>query len=578
MGNYNRTSVKDEDNKIIPMNFDAKFYFERALVHLDRNNLSKALKYFWKTVDVEPKNPVHYCNIAGLLSELGRYKESNELLIYVVEKLDSDMTECYYYLANNYANMEELESSFKYIHRYLEVSPEGEYANEAIEMKSYIAIEIEEISGTDDEEKELYITHYNAKSFLEEGKFYEAIKKLKELVESHPEFVAARNNLALAYFYIGKIDKAIEESNTVLEKESTNIHAMCNLANFYQHLNAKKDFNNILNMLRKIFPFQKDHQHKLATTFAILGDHEMAFKHLKYIIQKYKVFNPSLLHYGAVAAFNMKQYSLAQKWWERINKYDIDEDVSEFYLNLAIEIEKKDNNLTLPIYCYQYSLPFEELINQLKLNPEQNKNIFTLASFNWGLEHGDEKMKEQIVLGLALVKDDDAEKILRDFLIDNQQSLSLKKKALIALEGMNAEPPYIMEKNGKIIEMNRQTPELSVWKDNWIEILDLIEKNMSEKYNVIELYDAKTLWYEFISKTHPNTPLIRKTEGWVAALEYVVAKMHQKSITIEKLVDKYGVSKQTISKNVKLLDEVLHVNKKIKNTYSAQKQFDNLFS
>ena len=53
----------------------------------------------------------------------------------------------------------------------------------------------------------------------------------------YPDYLAARNNLALAYYYMGLFSKAKETIGEVLEQEPGNLHALCNLAIFYQNEN-----------------------------------------------------------------------------------------------------------------------------------------------------------------------------------------------------------------------------------------------------------------------------------------------------------------------------------------------------
>src|SRR6185437_6364197 len=93
--------------KIIPIQLDATFFFERAVRSLDRFHYDKALKYFRRAVEYEPDNPVNHCNMAGILSEMGQYEESNKILTHILTELEPSMTECHFYKANNYANMEQ---------------------------------------------------------------------------------------------------------------------------------------------------------------------------------------------------------------------------------------------------------------------------------------------------------------------------------------------------------------------------------------------------------------------------------------------------------------------------------------
>ena len=232
-----------------------------------------------------------------------------------------------------------------------------------------------------------------------------------------------------------------------------------------------------------------------------------------------------------------------------------------------LQLLSKDGPFELPIYTYQYEIPIEEEIHQLQISGNEEGNPFFLYSFLWGLQHGDEKTKAHILLGFTLLEHEETEYILRQFLLKEKEPLSLKKKALIALEEINVDPPYRLKINGKDIEMDRQTPDFSVWKNNWLEVLEHIEKSFNGRYSVIEMYDAKILWYEFISQTYPKTPQIRKIEGWVAAIEFLVAKMHRKPVPITKLANKYEVAKQTISKHIHSFEEILQVDKKVKNTF-----------
>jgi len=562
MGKSDRISANNQDNKIISMALDANFFFERALHYLDRNNYTKALKYFWRTVDAEPNNPVHYCNIAGLLSEMEKFNESNEMLLYVVEKIDPSLAECYYYLANNYAHLEEFETSYKYINRYLEVAPNGEYVEDAKEILEYLRDEVDHpIMEEEQETKELLVLHQKAKQLLEDGDFHKAIKQLQQMVEDYPDFLAAKNNLALAYFYIGNSYEAINHSKFVLEQERTNIHALCNLAIFYQQLNEQKELEYILAALRKIELLDTEALYKLATTFAILGDHEMAFKHTQRIIRKINSTDKVILHYGAVAAFNTGKYETAKKWWEQILRLDSRAQIAQFYLTQLQSVS--ESAFLLPTFCYQYELPFNEMIRMLQIQPDLLVHPFVHRSVSWGIEHLDNVMKEQLLLILGLFKDlkeIDVEGILRSFLLSDNQAISLKKRVLLVLDEMNAESPYKVSINGKIVEMERQIPDFSLWKKQWLDIIKMLEKQLPSRYSIVELYDAKMLWYDFISHNYPNVPQIRKVEGWVAAIEYIIADTHGRKVTIEELANSYGVSKQTVSKHIHVLDNTFEYN------------------
>jgi tetratricopeptide (TPR) repeat protein len=139
------TSMKDKDrtrvsrqNNVISMRLDASFFFERGVKFLQRNDLRRALKAFRRTVEYEPMNPVNHCNLAGVLSEMGDFEASNEVLLHILNNLDPSMAECQFYLANNYANLGRYDIAEEYVLKYLDAAPEGEYVEDAEEMLSVL--------------------------------------------------------------------------------------------------------------------------------------------------------------------------------------------------------------------------------------------------------------------------------------------------------------------------------------------------------------------------------------------------------------------------------------------------------
>ncbi|TCS81782.1 tetratricopeptide repeat protein [Tepidibacillus fermentans] len=555
MDKQNRMTAKQKNN-VIPMAFDADFFFERAMHYLEQHNYTKVLKYLWKSVEYDSSNPVHYCNIAGILAEMGRFEESTRLLLYVVEKLDPNLKECYFYLASNYTYLDDLESSYHYVKYYLEIDPNGEYADEAKEMLDYVAYELElSEEQRENDNMQLLIWHRQAKRAIEEGKYYEAIKLLLRILEINPDFIIARNNLSLAYFYMGNVNKAIEQAELVLEREQTNIHALANLAIYYHHLQDKKRYENYLTILKKVVPFHREGLYKLATTFGILGEDEFSFKYLKKMI-KDGIGDWLVFHYGAIAAFNTKRYEIAAKWWKQL-LVNRPSKVAEFYLELLNWIEKEPNG-QLPNLPYLHQVPFPDWLDTIEEDPVQYfHQSFLRFVILRSLKYGDELTKERAVAILYFVEAEDTEEILRQLLVDDQQSFSLKKKVLFILEDMDAIPPYRLKWNLRLIDKGRLTPEKKHWKPSWIKVMEILEEEMIERYSFLEILHAKELWYHFLAKTIPDTPQIRKAEGWAAAIEYMISYLREKPMTIERLGERYLVSDLTILKNIKRLQEVL---------------------
>ena len=132
------------------------------------------------------------------------------MLQHVLEKVDPDFVEGYFYMANNWAYLEEYELAEECVLRYLEADENGEYREEAEEMLQMISELLGRPPRTLRPRKEwmLHNIHDKARRLLEEGRFAEATQLLERIVAEEPSFTAARNNLTLAYFYQGRLEEA----------------------------------------------------------------------------------------------------------------------------------------------------------------------------------------------------------------------------------------------------------------------------------------------------------------------------------------------------------------------------------
>ncbi|PYI51309.1 tetratricopeptide repeat protein [Paenibacillus flagellatus] len=544
---------------VINVQMDATFFFERAVHSLDRHRYDRALKYFRRAVEFEPENPVNHCNLAGVLSETGEYEESNRILQHIVEQIDPSMTECYFYMANNYANMENYEAAEEALVYYLEHDSNGHFLEESEEMMELLGYELERPTKlTSIKSREGMFEHDKARTLLEEGKFSEAVRILEKLVKKTPDFMAARNNLALAYYYMGLFDKAMSTIRQVLELEPGNLHALCNLAIFHQHNGEREPLDELLVCLRKTYPMHYDHVFKLATTMGILSEHETAYRLFRRLLKTGESgLDPCLYHYTAVAAYNIGKYAEAEKLWRTVEKLDPGTDVPRYYmeqLKEAVNGNKKQVG-------YHYHLPFEEQFRAMEISadgiPDQLKrDPLVRSSFFWALRHGDVETKLQVIQAFGMIADSEVEDALREFLLDPAEDEYLKKVAIFVLRSMRAKEPIFVNLDGREtpLQSSPWSPNLPVWKDKWQSVMETALRKMDKRYDMIQQHDLETLWVEFLTRVYPNAPKIGKVEGWAAALEYLTAKMHRRAISYHEVAVRYGISVATVSKNVKVID------------------------
>ncbi|WP_281890767.1 tetratricopeptide repeat protein [Paenibacillus sp. YYML68] len=572
MENKKRVLPKPATN-VVPMKRDATFFFEKAVQSLDRFHYDKALKYFRRAAEYEPENPVNHCNLAGLLSEMGNYEESNVILQHVLDRIDPTMTECYFYMANNFANMEKYESAEKAIVHYLENDPNGQFLEESEEMMELLRLELDRPTKLSTiKSREGLFEHDQARSLLEEGKFSEAVRLLEKLIRTHPEFIAARNNLALAYYYMGLFEKSVAMIKQVLELEPGNLHALCNLAIFYQHFGDKNELSELLELLRKTYPFHQDHVFKLATTMGILSEHEQAYRLFKRLLKGGEATDdPCLHHYAAVAAYNTGRLHDAEKLWRQVQKLDPGSEIPKFYLNIVGQThEHKDMSDPsaadgVAQVSYHYQLPFEEQLRTIDKSRSENglpeqlkKDPLVRASFFWALRHGDSNTKLQVIQAFALLADEEVKDVLSEFIALPDEDDYLKKVAIFVLRSLGVQRPLqaVLEGCRTTVAPSPHSPNLPVWDPKWQTVMEVALRHMARRYDMVQQYDLQTLWVEYLTRVFPEVPKITKVEGWAAALEYWIARMHRRTLSFQELANRYGVSAVTVSKNAKSIDAV----------------------
>ncbi|WP_028594377.1 tetratricopeptide repeat protein [Paenibacillus assamensis] len=518
--------------KIVAFPVDGAAYAERGMKALERLRYDKALTYFRKAVQCEPDNPIHQCNLAGVLAESGQFEESNQILEHVVHHVEPEMTDCFYYMANNCAYLEQFEQAEALLRHYLKEDPYGAYAEEAEEMlqmlmndmhhsnqpvrskaerlkekkeqlsESFSSKEVEddvveeqEHFNSDDESE---ISHERARALLEEGKFIEAERMLLEVLEQDPDYLAARNNLALAYYYMGRFDEAVSTLENVLERDSGNLHALCNLVIFEKHAGNDVRVADLVQVLSKTEPFHQEHAFKLATTMGSLGEHSEAYRHLKRLIVKGAVSDASVYHYAAVAACHVNRYDEAGRWWATCRRLDNESGVAAYYIEQLQQVV--DGKLD-PMPSYHYRIPYEEERRRQEQKLKRHMNTVNFksseglqavreddpaaletaaweqqlktdplvrSSLFWALRFGETGTKLQALQAIHLLHDEEAKEALHNLLLDPAQELYLKQVAFYMLRKMGVEGPITFEMQGE--ELSQSSNHLANHLPEWKEV------------------------------------------------------------------------------------------------------------
>ncbi|MCI0182747.1 tetratricopeptide repeat protein [Sulfoacidibacillus ferrooxidans] len=548
---------RGKKSKIVPFEPDAAFFFERGVRYLNRHDLSRALKSFERAVQCEPSNAVNHCNLAGVLSELGDFEKSNEILHSVLTDLAPEMAECYFYMANNYANLGEYELAEEHVVKYLEVDPTGEFAPDADEMLDVL---IHEFGGGDilresrRKQHESTKEHDLARTLLEEGKFHEAIGLLAKEIELQPEAVAARNNLALAKYYLGHVDAAIELTREVLELEPMNVHALCNLAVFIRQRGEHEEYRQLISLLTKLMPLQFDQGYKLATTLGILGEHQAAYRIFLQLVQFGDRHDPTLYFALAAASANQHRLKQAKQWLLEVQALDPDSGIADYYLQeMDRGIEKGDRVLL----SYSYQLPFHLRSN---MNAQVHSGAFAKvgawakdpsvrSSLYFALFRGPRATKREALQALAVLHDTETIHILRDFVKDPTQGEDMIWNGLFVLQMMHVIGSIDVYMGGQMTTI--QLPTKAEHMLSWNPTLEAVFRDVQSAFTVrdSDLIDvAYDIWVRYLMNVYSDLPKIVKRSVWSAALEYVVRRTAGRTEPQAIVASRYEVSVKALAK------------------------------
>ncbi|PWA12592.1 hypothetical protein DCC39_05045 [Pueribacillus theae] len=520
---------RKERAQIIPFTQNGEYFFQRALSYYHQNHLFKAKKYLLRAVKLDDKEPVYIGQLAAVLSELGEYTESNKWLYYLLSEVDPSAAECYFFLANNYVHLGLFEKAEDEALYYLELEPHGEFAQDAEELLAFIGSEALHELG----ENVIIRKHSQAKEKMEAGEFQHAISLFQEMINEHPSFWAAYNNLALAYFYSGKKEKAVSTLEEVLTKNPGNLHALCNLALFLYFIGFHRQSEQIKHKLKTVYPIHHDQRYKLGSTFALLREHEYAFKWLSSVRQTTLVEEIPFYHWLAVSAFMTGREKTAKTSWEHIKKIDPESEVAPHYL-----AELKKGTLTPDAVDYHYRLP------------EKDKTYFNFLTE--GLKDNE---KTKLVHLYILRKNFHKEgyESLQSFCKSEKEPLYLKELASGVMLNQVPGKPVVIKHEGLEMIYKADT-ELPATITTGLKVIAKLQESLKPG----ELNDViYRLWANLFKYACLHNMPFENSDGWSAAIEYSWKKQKGSKVAQKEIASFYNISVATVSKYAKKIKHFL---------------------
>ncbi len=567
-------------NKVITFERGAEFYFDLGYKYIQKGKLKTALRYVEKAAGMKPQDSFLQFNYAGLLAELGDIDRSTQVLINIVKNLDPDYLECYFGLGCNYLQMQKIKKSYEYFSLYLEKDPEGEFSEEAEELMEMLTMIKDANNNLDDDELEkIYKIEEEAIDHLEKREYEKATQKFETVVQMLPNAVPARNNLSLAYYYLGFIDKAIELAREVIVYEENNVHANCNLAIFYNKQGSDSWVEKQLRVLGKIHTDNEEYLYKIGDTYGSLGRHSDAYKAFKKLLAIDPV-NPMYVHFTAIAAYNNGRYKESIRLWEKLSSLDKENVLSDFYSGAAARQLENTVEEEKGSFPYIYQLPREEIKNRLdiiyrfiemdgeKCREELSADKHMTEIIYYGMNYDKYFLRKLIFNKIKNSKLTELEPAIRKFMLRDDVENYVKMESVFLLNSIGAKEPYTVNFDGETKNVTIDSldfPE-SEWKSQWGQVKQKAIAMMRGCYRRPYKKIVEDIWYEFIKSTFPEVPEIEDVGVWAAALEYTYCRLCNAEASGLLLAQKYNIISDALFEKAEI------INNAIKNKFQCTKE------
>ncbi|GGH76092.1 tetratricopeptide (TPR) repeat protein [Pullulanibacillus pueri] len=494
------SSKKSQVISFIP---DGEYYFQKGITAYQKGELNRARKFVGRAIAFNPTDSEYLCQQAAILAELEEFEASNQLLKKVVYELDETMTECFFFIANNLAHIGRYEEALQEVKRYISYEPKGGFIEEARELYKLLLTESEDPFF---EEESYIVDHEKGRQALERGEFWEAIAYFKKVIANQPSYWAAYNNLAVAYYSLGRTKLAFEVLEEVLDHDPGNIHALCNRLTFYYQMGQSDRVNTLYPTIKNIYPLYPEHRSKLGATFFFLGDYEMAYYWLK-SAESAGAWDQSFYYWLALSAFRLGKEKVALKAWEQVDFFS-DSSFQPFEYGKIRDMleaeDAKDNPLVHSLLTQQ--------LNEGEPEPKVF-SLFLLSHFN------------------------------------TEKSLHLLKSV-----SRNRKEHHGIRKVASALIEKVQQGEAS--RDYGLLIMTILEEKMGTGLPLIDQYGLYYLWKQVYERDVDITD-VHEATIWAAGLEYLWIKRQSKPVSQSEIATKYGLSLYRVRKVLVQLQRIL---------------------
>ncbi len=501
----------------------------RARRKAEEDLLPEALQDMRMALKIRPGDPVIILEMADTLSVMGRYDQSNELLLPHLSDPNLKCPQAYTIAGKNFLELREESHARDCLELALSMDPDEDLA--------YYIMSLMDAADEDEEEDSLPQLHIVGRDEDSYGRAMDLLKNRKH-------------------------DKALKVLDEHLRDHPSDIRALCAKAAALNESDRKKEADEILDSLcSKQFEEPEDVA-VLAQTLGWVGRHGDVLKVLGDTPEEYPEM-PVLSHMKAASLYNLGQFARAREIWRRLLLIDPEDTVFSWFEKQArLASEGKQECRRVP---YMQTVPAAEVMRRIRqLSVFSARNDLTLEeiqkdpdlaeTIRWMLEEESDTDRTGLLQALFLLRGREAESDFRKLLVRRSISADEKKDILGFLRHMDAKEPYIVLMDDGLVEAKVRIMESETLA------MDKVESILIEKCTIIAASPEDpekivSFWHRCCAEADYSFD-VHNPEAWAAAVLYVYLQIYGEGekITQKEAAERFGVSVSTVSRIVRVLN------------------------
>ena len=448
-----------ETGVVIPFRQNAEFYFQRGNKYLMDDDLSKAEQYLRKAYEMEPDHMEYMLTFAEALHRLHQYEESLSVLLTSLGGVEEPQTEVLFGIASDFIGLEEFYAAKQSLKLCIQNEPTGPYADRARELIETIENEPEleaQIGLTEEEDINLLEVIHLAKAKHFSVDDDSGLNLLLTASEKYPTSEMLDMEIAIMLFSMREYDEAKKRLFNLFKRNSRSVRGNALLALIYH---AQKQETEAKLQAKKIQIEPECSPEELGYAAPILmeiGDYDTAQYALE-LLSDALPYDKEMLHQLAFCYYVHGNKREAEQIYEGLAYRDESDSVAAYYKKHI----KEDSDAEFKRdWTINYDVPIREaVLRQRRIRDVATAGVEALhqawnndkefrSILKWALFSPLSPSVRGTAKMLSLIRDAEAERLLRAFLLRFDQTDGDKQFVFGLLLGMEAKPPFSLYYQG----------------------------------------------------------------------------------------------------------------------------------